>query len=257
MGWGEQAVLQPKGDAAVWAMHRFKIGSPIEWFTFCTELNIKSNPSNALYLAKCKWEEQSFNKREFVTNDNKRFRCPHSNLDSHQPVPAVILVHADGYMIKLANQGVYVESVHYIGIRDSSPTLKQHMDHLATLDISLNKCQPGYWFNINTIRTTKASAEKIGSKQGSTTGTLTGPAQDDDLPCSSGGRVCRNCRNCATSDMKMKLLDLAHAKNISVWAEWLRQSGRAPSGPSQTPRWGICLRPASMKHVKFHIAHSS
>jgi len=36
-GWGEQAVLQLKGDAAVWAMHHFPMSTPIEWSTICTE----------------------------------------------------------------------------------------------------------------------------------------------------------------------------------------------------------------------------
>jgi len=44
------------------------------------------------------------------------------------------------------------------------------------------------------------------------------------------------------------------AKNISVRAEWLRQSGRAPSEPSETPRWRITPRPASIPRVALHIA---
>jgi len=44
------------------------------------------------------------------------------------------------------------------------------------------------------------------------------------------------------------------AKNISVRAEWLRQSGRAPSEPSETPRWRITPRPASRPRVASHIA---
>ena len=46
----------------------------------------------------------------------------------------------------------------------------------------------------------------------------------------------------------------ASAKNISVWAEWLRQSGSAQSEPSETPRWPITQRPASIPHVALHIA---
>jgi len=46
----------------------------------------------------------------------------------------------------------------------------------------------------------------------------------------------------------------ASAKNISVRAEWLRQSGRSPSEPSETPRWRITPRPASMPRVALHIA---
>jgi len=44
------------------------------------------------------------------------------------------------------------------------------------------------------------------------------------------------------------------AKNISVWADWLRQSGCAPSEPSATPRWRITPRLASIPRVELHIA---
>jgi len=44
------------------------------------------------------------------------------------------------------------------------------------------------------------------------------------------------------------------AKNISVWAVWLRQSGCALSEPSETPRWRITPRPASIPCVELHIA---
>jgi len=44
------------------------------------------------------------------------------------------------------------------------------------------------------------------------------------------------------------------AKNISVWAEWLSQSGRAPSEPSERPRWRITQCPASIPDVALHIA---
>jgi len=43
------------------------------------------------------------------------------------------------------------------------------------------------------------------------------------------------------------------AKNISVRAEWLRQSGRAPSEPSETLRWRITPRLASILRVALHI----
>jgi len=46
----------------------------------------------------------------------------------------------------------------------------------------------------------------------------------------------------------------ASAKNISVRAEWLRQSGRAPSEPSETPRWRFTPYPASRPRVASHIA---
>jgi len=41
----------------------------------------------------------------------------------------------------------------------------------------------------------------------------------------------------------------ASAKNISVRAEWLDQSGRAPSEPSETPRWRITPHPATRTRV--------
>jgi len=47
---------------------------------------------------------------------------------------------------------------------------------------------------------------------------------------------------------------ITSAKNISVRAEWLRQSGCAQSEPSETPRWRITPRPASIPRVALHIA---
>jgi len=47
------------------------------------------------------------------------------------------------------------------------------------------------------------------------------------------------------------------AKNISVWADWLRQSGRTPSELSEIPQWRIAPRPASISRVELHIAVSS
>jgi hypothetical protein len=46
----------------------------------------------------------------------------------------------------------------------------------------------------------------------------------------------------------------ASGKNISLQAEWLRESGRAPSEPSETPRWRITPRPESIPHIGWHIA---
>jgi len=47
------------------------------------------------------------------------------------------------------------------------------------------------------------------------------------------------------------------AKNISVWAERLRQSGRAPSEPSERPQWRITPHPVSIPRVALHIALQS
>jgi hypothetical protein len=42
--------------------------------------------------------------------------------------------------------------------------------------------------------------------------------------------------------------------NISVRAEWLCQSGRAPSEPPETPQWRITPCPASIPRIALHIA---
>jgi len=49
-------------------------------------------------------------------------------------------------------------------------------------------------------------------------------------------------------------VDHHQQKNISVRAEWLRQSGCAPSEPSEPPRWQTPPRPAPKQHVALHIA---
>jgi len=134
-------VLQLKGNAAVWAMHRFPMSAPIEWSTFCTELKAKFIPSNALDLVKREWEELSLKKGECVAEYNERFRRLRSKLDPHQPMPAEMLADTYGYKIEKGNQGVYKDLVRYIGMRDGTPTLEQRMEHLAALDTSLNKFQ--------------------------------------------------------------------------------------------------------------------
>jgi hypothetical protein len=47
------------------------------------------------------------------------------------------------------------------------------------------------------------------------------------------------------------------AKNISVRAERLRESGRAPSEMSETPQWQITPHPVSIPRVALHIALQS
>jgi hypothetical protein len=47
---------------------------------------------------------------------------------------------------------------------------------------------------------------------------------------------------------------MSSAKNISVWAEWLRQSGCARSQPSETVRWRTTPRPVSIQRVVLHMA---
>jgi len=60
--------------------------------------------------------------------------------------------------------------------------------------------------------------------------------------CSLWSSTIVDCSLCCTS-----------AKNISVRAEWLSQSGHAPSEPSETPQWRIIPRPASITRVTLHI----
>jgi len=43
------------------------------------------------------------------------------------------------------------------------------------------------------------------------------------------------------------------AKKYSVRAEWLRQSGCAPSEASETPRWRITPRPVSIQRIALYI----
>ena len=47
------------------------------------------------------------------------------------------------------------------------------------------------------------------------------------------------------------------AKTISVRAEWLHQSGRAPAEQSETPRWQITPHPETVPRVALHIALQS
>jgi len=209
-GWGEQAVLQLKGDTVVWAMHRFPMSAPIEWSTLCTELKAKFIPSNTLDLVKREWEELSLKKGERVTECNERFCRLRSKLDPHQPMPAKMLANTYGYKIEKGTQGVYKDFVHYIGMRDRTRTLEQHMEHFAALDTSLNKFQSGS--GPNTTTTTKASARKMDSKKGGTTGTV-GPAKDDGLTCYNCGQVGHISCNCPNRDLMKTLLEQALVNN--------------------------------------------
>jgi hypothetical protein len=205
-GWGEQAVLQLKGDAAVWAMHRFPMSAPIKWSTFYTELKAKFIPSNALDLVKCEWEELIVKRGECVTEFTEHF-CPlSSKLYLHQPMPAEMLADAYGYKIEMGNQGVYKHLVGYIGMYDRTPTLEQCTEHLAALDTPLNMSQSGS--GPNTTSSMKASARKMDSKKGDITGTV-GLAKDDSLTCYNCGQVGHISCNCPNRDLMKKLLQQA------------------------------------------------
>jgi len=121
-------------------------------------------------------------------------------------MPAEMLADAYGYKIEKGNPEVYKDLVHYIGKRDRSPTLEQCMEHLTALDTSLNKFQPGS--GPNTTATMQASARKMDSKQGGTTGTV-GQAKDDGLTCYNCGQVGHISRNFPNRDLMKKLLEQA------------------------------------------------
>ena len=178
----------------------------IEWSTFCTELGSKFIPSNTFDLIKREWEELSLKKGERVTEFDEHFHRLRSKLDSHQPMPAEMLADTYGYKIERGDHRDYNDLVRYIGMRDRTPTLEQRLKHLAALDTSLNKSQSGSCPNTNT--TTKASARKMDSKKGGTTGTV-GPAKDDGLTCYNCGQVVHISRNCPNRDLMKKLLKQA------------------------------------------------
>jgi len=57
-----------------------------------------------------------------------------------------------------------------------------------------------------------------------------------------------------TSIIHRTAIGTTSAKINSSRAEWLRQTGLALSEPSETPRWWLTPRPASISRVASHIA---
>jgi hypothetical protein len=119
-------------------------------------LKVKFIRSNALDLVKREWEELSLKQGESVTEYHKLFRHLGSKSEPHQPMAAEMLADTYGYKIKKVNQGVYKDSVRYIGICDRTPTFEQRMENVAALDMTLNKSQPGGIFKPNTTTTMTA-----------------------------------------------------------------------------------------------------
>jgi rubrerythrin len=191
-----------------------------------------------LDLVKREWEELSIKKGERVTEFNKRFHRLWSKLDPHQPMPAEMLADAYGYKIEKGNQGVFKDLVQYIGMRYSTPTVEPHIEQLAALDTSLNKSQLATASIMNT--NTKASARKMESKKGYTTGT-TDTAKDNGLicyNCGHAGHISGNCPNC---DLMKKLLeqalvnkDVTKAKNGRTHKD--KKKGGAPTGRKKSGR---------------------
>jgi len=60
-----------------------------------------------------------------------------------------------------------------------------------------------------------------------------------------------------TIDRLQSALHDTSAKNISVWAASLRQSGRGPSESSETPRWRTTPHQVPIPRVALHIALQS
>jgi len=145
-------------------------------------------------------------------------------------MPAEMLANAYGYKIDKGNQGVYQDLVRYIGMRDRTPTLKQCMEYLTALDMSLNKSQSGS--GPNTTTTTKASARKMDSKKAGTTG-RGGLANNDGLTCYNCGQVGYMSRNCPNRDLMKTLLEQALVS---------KDAPKAKTGcPRKDKKWGGAL----------------
>jgi len=112
------------------------------------------------------------------------------------------------------------------------------MEHLAALDTSLNKSQSGS--GPNTTTTTKASARKMDSKKGGTSGTV-GLAKDDGLTCPNSGQVGHISRNCPNRDLMKKLLEQALVGKDAPKANSGcpckdKEQGGAPTGRKESGR---------------------
>jgi len=135
-------VVQPKGEVAVWAMQRDQMSMPIECSKFWTELKVTYIASNTSYLVKRECDELSIQHRQNVEEFNECSLRLRLILDLHQPIPAEMTADAYWYMIKKGKQGVYIDLVCCIDMRDRMSIPEQQMEHIGVSDTSLNKSQP-------------------------------------------------------------------------------------------------------------------
>jgi hypothetical protein len=96
---GNQAELQLKDDAAVWAIHCLPITTHIEQSTIGVGMKSRFIPSNVLDLVKRLSEEQKLYNRGCVIEFNMHFCCLFSKLDLHQPILIQMLAHTAGCQI--------------------------------------------------------------------------------------------------------------------------------------------------------------
>jgi len=94
----------PNNESAVWDMHSFPMGTPVEWSTFCMQLKGKHILSSTLDLVKSEWEERSLKMGEHFTEFDECFHCLSVELDPHHPMPAEMLVDPYGNEVKNGNQ---------------------------------------------------------------------------------------------------------------------------------------------------------
>ena len=88
--------------------------------------------------------------------------------------------------------------------------------------------------------------------------TVTETNMIDEMPCAYGtlrvaSRPIYSLLMCPMNPFQ----SIASAKNISIWAEWLRQSGRAQSERSEPRWWQTTPRPGPKRRVALHIALQS
>jgi len=155
-------------------------------------------------------------------------------------MPTKMIVDRYWYQIEKGNEIVYEDLVHYIGMRNKTPTLVQNMENVTALDTSLNKSQPGSGSGTNTNTTRKVSPRTIDTKKRSTTGTA-GTAKDNGSTCNNCGQDRHILGNCPNCKLIKKLLDQALVcKDASIVKSGCQHkdktNGGAPTGQKESRR---------------------